>query len=98
MTEPQTEFVIKFSDGFVEVNEFKPDEMDEVDEQDVDFEDEIVANPEEDMKDEELSKNINTKPIDNNNLVKLQNNPEYRNWLIRSRAVVNALQLIEKFS
>lgn len=50
------------------------------------------------MKDEELTKNINSKPIENKNSINLQNNPEYRNWLIRSRAVVNALKLIEKFS
>jgi hypothetical protein len=95
--EPQSEFVNKFSAGLIEIKEHEEHEMANIDEKDADIE-EMEENPEEDMKDEEVKEDIKEKPLDQKSSDNLQNNPEYRAWLVRCRAIIGSLKLIEKFS
>jgi anaerobic ribonucleoside-triphosphate reductase len=93
---PQTEFLSKFAAGFKILNE-KKDEFEQIKDSDVKFEEEVDMEDEE-LKDEQgAEKNISNTPLNNKAAEQLQNNPEYRSWIIRARAVVGILKLLENF-
>lgn len=48
------------------------------------------------MKDDEVV-NIAKKPLETKETETLTKNPEFRNWLLRSRAVIGVLKIVEKF-
>lgn len=50
---------------------------------------------EEDMKDEETT-NIANKAIETKESEQLQKDPEFRNWMVRARATVGAIKVVEK--
>lgn len=64
--------------------------MSEVKDGDIKYDEDEV-----DMKDEEAT-NIASKAIDTKESEQLQKDPEFRNWMLRARAIVAVVKVVEK--
>ena len=83
---PQLEFFNDFSAGFKKVVDIKEDEETKA-------EDAEIANGEEEEGEEDKEVIVTNKETET-----LQNNPAYRQWLLRARGVVGVLKMLEKIS